>query len=294
MKKFLAVVIAVVMTASLLTFICSAQVDEVKNIVLTEDGMLTWDKYKDYTNSWLEVDIYSVPFSSGNNVVNGPEISVGEHKITISIYTDDGSETVAESSFYINYDGDKYAVIDHLSETEPETETEEQTEKDTTDYGDGVIKNVNIDRNGILTWDPYDKADKYWLGIDGGYIPAESGVDLKERITEQGVYLLQLDAYAKDGDLHIASWSAKVISGKAGFVLRADATESDIVESGAAVETGAEQNETEAQTTEAQTTAGNENTGTNNTAAWLIPVLCAVIAVMAGVIVFMIVKIKKK
>lgn len=293
MKKALTLILISILIALSLPFACSAKADEVKNVVLTEDGMLTWDKYKDYTNSWLEVDIYSVPFSSGNNIKNGPEVTVGEHKITVSIYTDDGSETVAESSFFISYDGDKYTVIDHLSETEAETTTAEQTEKDTTDYGDGVIKNVEVDRNGILTWEPYDKADIYWIGIDGEYLPAESGTDLKERIAEQGVYLLEILAYANGGDTKIASWSAKVLSGKAGFVFRADATDSDIVETGAAVETVTEQSGSEAQTTEAKTTDGTDKTVTNNT-AWLIPVLCAVIAVMAGVVVFMIVKLKKK
>ena len=62
------------------------------------------------------------------------------------------------------------------------------------------ISNVVLDEHGILSWNPYEGADSYWLGIDGGFTPIENETDLNDRIRIEGDYKLELEAYRKETD----------------------------------------------------------------------------------------------
>lgn len=78
------------------------------------------------------------------------------------------------------------------------------------DDDDGVIKNVVISADGTLTWDKYDTAEEYWLGVDGGFTPFESGENLNTRITEPGVYKLVIEGYTEGGEFFMAEWQCVV------------------------------------------------------------------------------------
>lgn len=183
------------------------------------------------------------------------------------------------------------------------------------EYGDGVIKDVELDADGTLSWEDYPKAKDYWIGVDGGFTPANNGMSVSTLITAAGTYRIELEAYTEDGEKFIAAWSSKVIYDGFVFKLISDGeqTVTEVTTSETEEET---QSETEIQTAEEKTgsvsdtaketetsdmqssqtdtetentqkvteteTEGQDADGENSGSKWIIAVLCVVIAV-AGV-----------
>lgn len=187
------------------------------------------------------------------------------------------------------------------------------------DYGDGVIKNVVLSNDGVLNWDPYDKAEDYWIGINGGFTPASIGMNLKDLITEAGTYRIDLEAYAEEGEKFIAAWSDKIVYDGSVFRFESETqntteeqtsetaevtgtestpqTEEETTET--AAESYTEQTETEpetenTETEETQTVTDAETEGQqakeNNSTKWIIAVICIGVAVTAVVAVLIVQK----
>ena len=286
-------ILACLVAAAALTLVCFADGPaEIKNIQLKESGMLTWDKYEGSDNIWLGYDIYSVPFRNGGNI-SECDISEGEHTISVNVYTEDGNVLLAYGEIFVKREGDNYIVIDALSETEEPAVTEPPTKapEDEIDYGDGIIKNVKIEKDGTLTWDPYEKANKYWLGVAGNYLPAEIGAALGERITEPGQYLIEIIAY--DNDKNIAVWSDRVAYDGSEFRFGSYAQETEKTETGPVDTADPVAIGSEPEGSQAGTEAGTEEKTANDKdkAFWLIPVIC--VAVAAAVVVIVVVCRKK-
>ncbi|MBQ7700673.1 MAG: hypothetical protein IJT49_10090 [Clostridia bacterium] len=125
------------------------------------------------------------------------------------------------------------------------------------DYGDGVIKNVVLSNDGVLRWDPYDKAEDYWIGINGGFTPASIGMNLKDLITETGTYRIDLEAYAEEGEKFIAAWSDKIVYDGSVFKLESY-TEQTTAEETTEEITEETTEETQEQTSEEETEEGTE------------------------------------
>lgn len=313
MKKTISAVLAVITVACCFSFLCAADgIGEIKNFNVDEYGKITWDDYGGYDNYWLQVDIYSTPVDHGSNLEKRID-EPGEYQLCLFLCDEDG-HTVAQSKMYIKYDGDKFYKIEKLSETQPDTETEPKPEV-TVDYGDGVIKDVEFDADGTLTWEPYDKAEDYWIGVNGNYTPAENGMNVKEKISEPGIYSLELQAYAEEGERFIAAWNEKIIYDGTVFKLRSEQehtveeqtekTEEEttaestqqINEEITDAETEPETAETVTETEDAQTKTETEaksddqkNPGSNST-KWIIAGVCIIVA--AGAVAAVLIVRKK-
>ena len=304
MKKLIALFIVCTMLVSVLPLVCAAdEPAQLQNLKISKYGIITWDPFEGGTNCWLDIDNGSTPFTNGHSVLEDRgELSVGEHTFTIDAYDDNGEKHLAAGTLFVYYDGKEFTVLEKLSETE---ETEPETEpEDTTDYGDGVIKNVRISDVGVISWDEYELADQYWLGVDGGYLPTENNADLKERVTEPGEHRIKLEAYAGEGEKWIAEWSGEIVYEDGKFRLVDSSTpivtETETEQTGTAGDPAQSGNVTDPAQTDgaAQTTEGTAPgpSGSNRTAV----IVCAVIGVLlvaaavAAAVVIVIVRSKKK
>lgn len=128
---------------------------------------------------------------------------------------------------------------------------------DDEDYGDGLIKGVKVDADGTLTWDNYEKAKDYWIGVDGGYTPASNGMSLTTRISEAGTYRIDLEGYTEGGEKFIAAWTSKVIYDGSVFKLESY-TEQTTAEETTEEITEETTEETQEQTSEEETEEGTE------------------------------------
>lgn len=315
MKKIAAVIMICALLSAILTLLCAAdEVGEIKNITISQEGVITWDPYEGAEKYWIGIDDGYVP-SDGSHDLASWELSAGLYKITVNAYVYDPERLVASSTVYVEYDGEKYKISNEALETTPDGEI---------DYGDGVIKNVQLTADGVLSWDEYKKAGEYWLGVDGAFTPVNNGDSLTGRIKEPGEYRIEINAYTKPTDLFIAAWNGTAVYDGTSFVLQNDAetaeqtdTETNDATGAAETETGTETDDltetlpedtrtdaapqTQEQTGSAaadETAPDGETSGSakeeKNGVSPLIPVLCAVIAVMAAAIVFLAVKMKKK
>ena len=75
---------------------------------------------------------------------------------------------------------------------------------------DGYIKNVNLAPDGTLSWDKYDGAEEYWLGVNGNFERFDNGSSISERISAPGIYKLVLEGYTEGGEFMMAEWQCVV------------------------------------------------------------------------------------
>lgn len=119
---------------------------------------------------------------------------------------------------------------------------------------DGYIKNVNLAPDGTLSWDKYDGAEEYWLGVDGNFERFENGSNISGRISAPGIYKLVLEGYTEGGEFMMAEWQIVAEYDGSVFSIYAEqAVETKGETSGRETETTAEQ--TTAEQTEEETTA---------------------------------------
>ena len=126
------------------------ELPELSNVSIGEDGYMAWDPYPGAQDYWVTVDHYvsrptgGVAFRYLNEdiddyVIGGDIENSGMHTITVEAYAD--GEYIAKSELTYTY---------------------------VSPYGPkGVIENVTISSEGIMTWDPYPNATKYDITIDG-------------------------------------------------------------------------------------------------------------------------------
>ena len=108
----------------------------------------------------------------------------------------------------------------------------------------GTVENVRISERGIITWDEYPGTEKYWIGIDGGYLPVDRcEYDLSSDITEAGEHSVEIGAYKDDSQVQLAqSHILTVVFDGSKFALSAAQTEdtAETADSDAAPSTGSE------------------------------------------------------
>ena len=269
MKKALSVIIAVITVFCCFSLFCAAEdTGEIKNFKVDEYGFITWDDYGGYDNYWLQVDIYSTPVDYASNIKSRID-EPGEYPLCLFLCDDDGN-TVAKSEMFIKYDGDKFYTIEKPSETELPTETETEPEpEDTTDYGDGIIKNVTLSKDGILSWDEYELANQYWIGIDGEYIMINNGESVYRKSLVSGEHILELEAYSQT-DKKIANWYGAMDYDGSEFRLKMNEGETVTeTETEAEPETVADTAETAKTETETETDP-QDGDNKNNGKKWII------------------------
>ena len=119
---------------------------------------------------------------------------------------------------------------------------------------DGYIKNVNLAPDGTLSWDKYDGAEEYWLGVNGNFERFENGESVSSRISAPGIYKLVLEGYTEGGEFMMAEWQIVAeYDGSAFSIYAEQEVETKGETSGRETETTAEQ--TTAEQTEEETTA---------------------------------------
>ena len=159
------------------------------------DGILTWDPFKgaDYYNidlstAWgktLDKTSYKIGEVIDEMISSGECAKTGKYWIGITAY--DKYERVIAS-----FSGD-LAYESTAEETKP-----------------GKISGAGVDTNGILKWDAYEGASKYWVEIDGGnwgeYVESNTNsLDLHKAIDK----LIRNDEWFKsdDGDYLITIYA---------------------------------------------------------------------------------------
>ena len=160
---------------------------DVANVIISEDGVLTWDAYPGADTYWIGIDGGSLPTGDTNYdlkriidryVENGSMPNSGSHSIKIEAYGD--------GSVIATWEG----TYEYTSPYSPVTV--------------GAIENVLISADGIVTWDPYPNAYVYWVGIDGQSIPTNSTeMDLHKKIDD-----LVMENHIENSGMHTITISA--------------------------------------------------------------------------------------
>lgn len=290
MKRIISFLIITAVVFSGLCVFCTAVKDypEVKGLIL-EDAALKWEPYTgaDAGLSWIGVDGAFAPFENGD-YLDSRISEPGEYALELMISNADNDGYLADSLFYCKYDGKNFTVIDKPTETETGTEnkdaadTEEAT-KDTTDYGDGIIKNVTLSEVGVLKWDEYEHVKEYELGIDRTYIWFESGSFLPDWI-EVGEHTVTIEGY-NQYDKKIARWRGYInYDGEKFEIVQHTGTETE-------KESATESKEDQSVIT--ATGDSPESAAAVNTALIIILVVCTVL-LFAAITAFIIVLVKLK
>lgn len=77
------------------------------------------------------------------------------------------------------------------------------------------VTGITVTQDGVLSWDDVPGTEQYWVGVDGGYVPADNGCDITDRVYLSGVYEICVEAVADSGSKTIAAGTARITySGK--------------------------------------------------------------------------------
>ncbi len=74
----------------------------------------------------------------------------------------------------------------------------------------GKIENVKVTPEGLVTWDEYEGAEDYWIGVDGGFVPADGLCDLRDSISEPGNHYIEIEGYNAGSEKQVAD-SGKIM-----------------------------------------------------------------------------------
>ena len=74
----------------------------------------------------------------------------------------------------------------------------------------GKIENVKVTPEGLVTWDEYEGAVDYWIGVDGGFVPADGLCALRDFISEPGNHYIEIEGYTAGGEKRVAD-SGKIM-----------------------------------------------------------------------------------
>ncbi|MBO4869151.1 MAG: hypothetical protein J5585_05520 [Clostridia bacterium] len=92
----------------------------------------------------------------------------------------------------------------------------------------GKIENVKITPEGLVTWDEYEGAEDYWIGVDGGFVPADGLCDLRDSISEPGNHYIEIEGYNAGSEKQVAdSGKIMVFYDGTGFSLGSEQTTAD-------------------------------------------------------------------
>ena len=159
------------------------------------DGILTWDAFKGADHYYIDLS------SAWGKVVDKTSYKIGtviDEMISSGVYEKTGKYWVGIIAY------DKYErVIASFGNDLAYESTAEETKP-------GKISGAGVDTNGILKWDAYEGASKYWVEIDGGnwgeYVESNTNsLDLHKAIDK----LIRNDEWFKsdDGDYLITIYA---------------------------------------------------------------------------------------
>ena len=177
-----------------------------RGLTVSKDGVISWEPVEGNADYWISVNGTGSGGESGENITErlpGP----GQYEICVTVYDHVSGRSVGSAVLYIEYDGSSYKTI-------------ESDAKDFEGLEEGTLAGVKLTEDGVLSWDEYDRANQYWCGIDGDFLPAENPLDLKEKVGIPGTYVIELNAYGGIGsNYRLASYTAKFVFDGTGFEL---------------------------------------------------------------------------
>ena len=72
------------------------------------------------------------------------------------------------------------------------------------------LTGMSITPEGVLSWDAVPGNEQYWVGVNGGYVPADIGCDITDRLPSPGVYEITVDAVADNGSKTLATGTVQI------------------------------------------------------------------------------------
>ena len=196
-KRLAAVLLAVAMIVTFMPVlgaqtVYAAELPEIQNASIGSDGILTWDAYPGAEKYWVSVDNLST--------------STVEPSLNLALSVDNWIEAGALE------DKATYEVKINASNSEGTYIAEWKTMYT---YVPITIANVSISPDGIMTWDAYSGAVKYWVSVNGvSSTASDTTYDLRSAVNNRidSGLLEELDEYnivlsAEDsGGRTLAKW----------------------------------------------------------------------------------------
>ena len=83
------------------------------------------------------------------------------------------------------------------------------------------VTGISVTPEGLLSWDEVPGTEQYWVGVNGGFVPAENGCSLVDRVWQSGVYDISVEAYAESGSKTLATGSVQITFNGRSFAMGA-------------------------------------------------------------------------
>ena len=83
------------------------------------------------------------------------------------------------------------------------------------------VTGISVTPEGLLSWDEVPGVEQYWVGVNGGFVPAENGCSLVDRVWQSGVYDISVEAYAESGSKTLATGSVQITFNGRSFAMGA-------------------------------------------------------------------------
>ena len=72
------------------------------------------------------------------------------------------------------------------------------------------VTGISVTPEGLLSWDEVPGVEQYWVGVNGGFVPAENGDSLAGRLWQPGVYDISVEAYTDSGSKILAKGTDRI------------------------------------------------------------------------------------
>ncbi|MCR4681800.1 MAG: hypothetical protein K5647_00565 [Clostridiales bacterium] len=72
------------------------------------------------------------------------------------------------------------------------------------------VTGISVTPEGLLSWDEVPGTEQYWVGVNGGFVPAENGCSIADRAWQPGVYDISVEAYADSGSKILAKGTDRI------------------------------------------------------------------------------------
>ena len=179
-------------------------VGSIENVAISSQGIMTWDPYSG-------ASIYQVGVDNVNSyygVTESAECNL--HDLIDNLILSDYISNSGTHAITIRADNERYIKV-------AEWTGSYYYESAAAPIVVGTIGNVSISPEGLMTWDAYSGTEKYWIGIDGGFIPTNAtDFDLNaeiDRLVESGglensgTHSIRIEAHDSGGHL-LATWDS--------------------------------------------------------------------------------------